>query len=167
MSEETKNATETTTTITTTTKKTWLNRICAAVVGLVVGVLGTFGITTDQIKTEKAKITTVKEQVTTALEALKAGDVTTATANLQEALTATNEIVADAKTIAEQVKNNDKESVIETAKNEAVKTIVADQAKKVEAAAAAYTENAVKNVEKAAEKAQADATKAVADVQKK
>lgn len=149
MSEETKNTTEVKKeatkevakdTATTTIKNTtWANRLWSAVVGIAVGVASMFGVTNSQIAQEKAKVTSIKTQVTAALEALKAGDVTVATANLNAAIATGKEVVADAKIIAEQVKAADKQSVIETAKNEIAKTVVANQVKKVETATAAYS----------------------------
>ena len=149
MSEETKNTTEVTKEVTkevakdtataTVKNTTWANRLWSAVVGIAVGVASMFGVTNSQIAQEKAKVTSIKTQVTAALEALKVGDVTVATANLNAAIATGKEVVADAKAIAEQVKTADKQSVIETAKNEIAKTVVADQVKKVETATAAYS----------------------------
>ena len=149
MSEETKevkNTTEVTkevskdTAVTTTTKKTtWWNRVVSAVVGAVVAVGAMFGITGNQVAAEKAKVESVKTQAIAALDALKAGDVTTATAKLQEAIATGKEVVNDVKAAAEQVKNADKNSVVETAKNAVTETLVKDQVKKVETAVATYS----------------------------
>ncbi|MBR4316264.1 MAG: hypothetical protein IKP65_04750 [Alphaproteobacteria bacterium] len=151
MSEETKEVK----TEKTEKKSTWFNRIWSAVVGAAVAVGAMFGITNEQIATEKAKVETIKTHAVAALEALKSGDVTTATANLQSAVATGKEVVADAKVIAEKVKNADKESVIETAKDKITEAAVKDQVKKVEDATAAYNaENKVaEEVKKAEEKA--------------
>lgn len=144
MSEETKNTTNVTTD--TTKKTTWVNRIWSAVIGAAVAVASMFGITSEQIAEEKAKVTSVQSQVKVALEALKSGDVTTATANLQAAVATGKEVIADAKTIADKVKNTDKESIIETAKDQLTKTVVKEQVKKVENATAAYADDITKKV---------------------
>jgi hypothetical protein len=120
-------------------KSTWWNRIWSAVVGAAIAVGSMFGITSEQISAEKAKVETVQVKASAALEALKVGDVTTATANLKEVVATGKEVVADAKSLAEKVKAADKESVVETAKDAVTKAVVADQVKKVEAAEAAYT----------------------------
>ena len=162
MSEETKEVKNTTEAekeiskdkaVTTTTKKTtWWNRVVSAVVGAVVAVGAMFGITSNQVATEKAKVESVKTQATAALDALKAGDVTTATAKLQEAIATGEAVVNDIKGAAEQVKNADKESVIETAKKAATEALVKDQVKKVETAVAAYSADKEVKTVKPAEK---------------
>ena len=120
-------------------KQSFMTKIWSAIVGAAVAVAGMFGITQDQIATEKAKVESIKTQATAALEALKAGDVTTATANLKAAVETGKAVVADAKAIAENVKASDKKSVVETLKNEVTEAAVKDQVKKVEQAAAAYS----------------------------
>lgn len=137
---ETKTETKTETPVTTSKTSSWFSKVWSAIVGAAVGVAAMFGITNDQIATEKAKVQTVKNQVTVALKALQEGDVTTATANLQVAVATGKEIVADAKVIAEKVKEADKTSTVETIKNEITKAGVKDQVKKVEQAKAAYVE---------------------------
>lgn len=144
MSEETKKTTETKEVKETTAKSTWMNRIWSAVVGAAVAVASMFGITSEQIADEKAKVESIKTQVAAALDAIKAGDVTVATANLQAAVATGKEVAADAKTIADKVKNADKNSVIETAKESLIKSTVANQAKKVEQAAASYSNDLTK-----------------------
>ena len=125
-----------------TKNTTWLNRIFSAVVGAAIAVGTTLGITNEQMAVEKAKVTSIKTQVVAALDALKAGDVTTATANLKAAAVTGKEAIADAKVIAENVKASDKASIIETAKEQITKVAVANQVKKVEAETKAYTEKA-------------------------
>lgn len=120
-------------------KPSFMTKIWSAIVGAAVAVAGMFGITQDQIATEKAKVESIKTQATAALEALKAGDVTTATANLKAAVETGKAVVADAKALAENVKASDKKSVVETLKNEVTEAAVKDQVKKVEQAAAAYS----------------------------
>lgn len=131
--EETKN-TETT----TNTKQTWLNRIWSAVVGAAVAVGAMFGVTQPQIEAQKAKVTEVKNYATEALEAIKKGDVQTATAKLQEATAATKEVAEQIKKDVEKVKEADKKSVVETAKNAVTEALVKDQVKRTEAATATY-----------------------------
>lgn len=120
-------------------KPSFMTKIWSAIVGAAVAVAGMFGITQDQIATEKAKVESIKTQAVAALEALKAGDVTTATANLKAAVETGKAVVADAKALAENVKASDKKSVVETLKNEVTEAAVKDQVKKVEQAAAAYS----------------------------
>jgi len=120
-------------------KPSFMTKIWSAIVGAAVAVAGMFGITQDQIATEKAKVESIKTQASAALEALKAGDVTTATANLKAAVETGKAVVADAKALAENVKASDKKSVVETLKNEVTEAAVKDQVKKVEQAAAAYS----------------------------
>ena len=85
--------------VVTTKKQTWLNRIWSAAVGAVVAVGAMFGITQPQIDAQKAKVTEVKTKAASAVEALKAGDTQTAIKQLQE-------VVGDAKAIAEQAKKD-------------------------------------------------------------
>ena len=146
MSEEIKNTTAETTNVNCACKKVWANRIWSALVGAAIAIGGMFGITNEQIYAEKTKAETLKSKAEAALDALKKGDVTMATASLQAAIATGNEIVVDAKEIAKSVKEN--ESIVETTKNEIAKTVVADQAKKVEVATAMYTENINKDINK-------------------
>lgn len=136
MSEEIKK--EEVKTETTSKKTTWFNRICSAVVGAIVAVGAMFGITNEQIAKEKAKVESVKTKAVAALDALKNGDVTVATAKLQEAVSTGKEVVADAKAIVDKVKESDKSSIVETAKDKVTKAMVSDQVKKVESATAVY-----------------------------
>ena len=147
MSEETKK-TETTVITGKTGKTSFMTKIWSAIVGAAVAVAGMFGITNEQISTEKAKVESIKTQAVAALDALKAGDVTTATANLQAAIATGKVVVADVKAVTEKVKAEDKKSVVETLKNEATKIAVKDQVKKVEKATAAYTADTAKPVKK-------------------
>ena len=149
-------------------KSTWWNRIWSAVVGAAIAIGSMFGITSEQISAEKAKVETVQVKASAALEALKAGDVTTATANLKEVVATGKEVVADAKVLAEKVKTADKESVVEAAKDAVTKAVVADQVKKVETAAAVYTEEvkAAQAVKEEAKKAPAKAKKSTKKAEK-
>lgn len=136
MSEEIKK--EEVKTKTVSKKSTWFNRICSAVVGAIVAVGAMFGITNEQIAKEKEKVESVKTKAVAALDALKNGDVTTATANLQSAIATGKEVVVDAKAIADKVKESDKASIVETAKDKIAKAVVSEQVKKVESATAVY-----------------------------
>ena len=124
--------------VTTNKKTTWLSRIWSAAVGAVVAVGAMFGITQPQIEAQKAKVTEVKNYATEALEAIKKGDVQTATAKLQEATAATKEVAEQIKKDVEKVKQADKKSVVETAKNAVTEALVKDQVKRTEAATAVY-----------------------------
>ena len=129
MSEETK----------TVKTSSWATKIWSAIVGAAVGIASMFGITSNEIATQKAKVQSVKTQATAALEALKAGDVTTATANLKAVIATGTEIVADAKALSEKVKEADSKSVVEKVKDVATEKLVKDQVKKVETAQKAYS----------------------------
>lgn len=124
--------------VVTTKKQTWLNRIWSAAVGAVVAVGAMFGITQPQIEAQKAKVVEVKTKATEALDALKKGDVQTATAKLQEATAATKEVAEQVKKDFEKIKEADKGSVVENAKKTATEALVKDQVKKVETNSAAY-----------------------------
>ena len=124
--------------VVTTKKQTWLNRIWSAAVGAVVAVGAMFGITQPQIEAQKAKVVEVKTKATEALDALKKGDVQTATAKLQEATAATKEVAEQVKKDFEKIKEADKGSVVENAKKTATEALVKDQVKKVETTNAAY-----------------------------
>ena len=124
--------------VVTTKKQTWLNRIWSAAVGAVVAVGAMFGITQPQIEAQKAKVVEVKTKATEALDALKKGDVQTATAKLQEATAATKEVAEQVKKDIAKVKEANKDSVVETAKKAATEALVKDQVKKVETNSAAY-----------------------------
>lgn len=153
MSKETK----TTETTAVSKKTTWLNRIGSAVIGALIAVGSMFGITSGQISEAKAKTATIQKAAGEALEAIKAGDVTVATAKLQEAVATGKEVVASAKEVVEKVKEADAKSVIETAKKAATETLVKDEAKKVE-----DTAKAVEETKKAEKKAAKEVKKAEA-----
>jgi len=138
------NETNDTTVSTTTKKSTWLNRICSAVVGAVVAVGTMFGITQPQIDAQKAKVVEIKTYATTALDALKNGDITTATEKLQQATASTKEVAEQIKKDVEKVKKADKQSVVETAKNAATEALVKDQVKKIETAEHQYNNKITK-----------------------
>lgn len=123
----------------TSKKKTWVNRIWSAVVGAVVAVGAMFGVTQPQIEAQKAKVTELKTYAIEALDAIKSGDVTTATEKLKQATATTKEVAEQIKKDVEKVKNADKNSVVETAKNAATEALVKDQVKKVETAGQQYT----------------------------
>ena len=117
--EETKATTETTattaTTATTSKKGTWLNRLFSAVIGAAVAVGAMFGITNEKIAGEKTKVETIQTQAKEALDAIKNGDIKTATTKLTEATAVAKEVVKDVKETAEQVKNADPAEVGKTA----------------------------------------------------
>ena len=114
--EETKATTETTATTATTSKKgTWLNRLFSAVIGAAVAVGAMFGITNEKIAEEKTKVETIQTQAKEALDALKTGDIQTATTKLTEATAIVKEVAKDVKETAEQVKNADPAEVGKTA----------------------------------------------------
>ena len=113
--EETKATTETTATTATTSKKgTWLNRLFSAVIGAAVAVGAMFGITNEKIAEEKTKVETIQTQAKEALDAIKNGDIKTATAKLTEATAVAKEVANDVKEVANQVKTTDKKDVGET-----------------------------------------------------
>ena len=127
-----------------TKKQTWLNRIWSAIVGAIIAVGAMFGITTDKVAEEKAKVETVQTQAKEALEAIKAGDITTATQKLTEATTAVKEVVNGVKEAAanvkEQAKDTDKKEIGKTAIKGAIENLVKNNVKNAEAATKAYTE---------------------------
>ena len=99
--EETKATTETTATTATTSKKgTWLNRLFSAVIGAAVAVGAMFGITNEKIAEEKTKVETIQTQAKEALDAIKNGDIKTATAKLTEATAVVKEVANDVKEVA-------------------------------------------------------------------
>ena len=156
MSEEIKKNEEvsenTTTEVETANKKqTWLNRIWSAIVGAAVAVGAMFGVTQPQIEAQKAKVIEVKTYATEALEAIKKGDVQTATAKLQEVTAATKEVAEQIKKDVEKVKEADKKSVVETVKKTVTESLVKDQVKKVETKSAQYNEPTVTEKPKAKE----------------
>ena len=140
--------------VTTNKKTTWLNRIGSAIVGALVAIGSMFGITQEQIAEQKAKVESMKTLASEALTAIKSGDVTVATAKLQEAVATGKEVVASAKEVIEKVKAADAKSVVEQAKNAAAETMVKAEVKK--------TEEATKKVE-SEKKAEADKKVATAE----
>lgn len=151
MSTEAKEVKETETKETTTTvtkKQTWWNRIWSAIVGAILAVGAMFGITTDQIAEEKAKVETVQAQAKEALDAIKAGDLTTAQAKLTEATTIVKDVVKDAKetvkNVTEAAKEADKKEVGKTAIKGALEGAIKGDIKKVEAATKMYSDDTTK-----------------------
>ena len=118
--------------VTSTKKQTWLNRVWSAVVGAAVAVGAMFGITQPQIDAQKAKVVEIKTYASEALEALRNGDVKTATTKLQEATAVTKEVAEQIKKDVNKIKEANKESVVETAKTAITETLVKDQVKKAE-----------------------------------
>lgn len=125
--------------IVTTKKQTWLNRVWSAVVGAAVAVGAMFGITQPQIDAQKAKVVEIKTYASEALEALRNGDVKTATTKLQEATAVTKEVAKQIKKDVNKIKEANKESVVETAKTAITETLVKDQVKKAEITNTQYT----------------------------
>lgn len=126
MSEEVKKETE--------VKKTgWASKIWSAIIGIVVGVAGMFGISQDQIKTEKAKVETMKTSVVEAIYNLEQGDAKAAIVNLKEITATTKEVAADIKAAAEKAKA-EKQTVVEKAKDAVVKEVVKQEVKAAEKA---------------------------------
>lgn len=125
MSEETKTA-ETTT---TSKKTTWLNRIGSAIIGALIAIGSMFGITSSEVAEQKAKTETIQQAASEALDAIKAGDVTTATNKLQEAVTTGKEVVDSAKEVVENVKNADVNEVLDTATKAAAESALKNETK--------------------------------------
>lgn len=118
--------------VTVSKKTTWINRAVSAAVGVIVAVGSMFGITNSMVSEQKAKVKSVKTLASDALTAIKAGDITVATAKLQEAVETGKEVAVSAKEVVEKVKETDSKSVVETAKKAATEALVKDEAKKVE-----------------------------------
>lgn len=120
--------------------QTWLNRIVSVIIGAIIAAGVSVGITYNEVNEAKTKTTEVKTYAAAALEAIKAGDVTTATEKLQLALATTKEVAQQVKKTAEKVKEADKKSVVENVKKAVTESLVKDQAKKVETTSSQYTE---------------------------
>ena len=129
--------------VVTTKKQTWLNRVWSAIVGAAVAVGAMFGITQPQIDAQKAKVVEIKTYASEALEALRNGDVKTATTKLQEATAVTKEVAEQIKKDVNKIKESNKESVVETVKKTVTESLVKDQVKKVETKSAQYNESTV------------------------
>lgn len=125
MSEETKK-TETTT---TSKKTTWLNRIGSAIIGALIAIGSMFGITSSEVAEQKAKTETIQQAASEALDAIKDGDVTTATTKLQEAVNTGKEVVDSAKEVVENVKNADVNEVLDTATKAAAESALKNETK--------------------------------------
>ena len=102
-------------------KATWWNRIWSAIVGAVMAVAAMFGITTDQVAEQKAKVTEVKTMAAEALQNIKDGKIQDGIAGLQL-------IVEEGKTMGEQVKK-DVETVKEKVKETPAENIAAEAIK--------------------------------------
>lgn len=126
------------------TKKTWLNRFVSAAIGALVAIGSMVGVTGNQITEQKERVVSVQNLAKEALDAIKAGDVTVATAKLQEAVSSGKEVVVSAKEVVEKVKEADSKSVVETVKNSATEALVKDEAEK--------TEKVVDDIKKSADK---------------
>ena len=144
--------------ITVDTKKTWLNRIASAVVGALIAVGSMLGITTAQVTEQKTKVVNVQKLASEALDAIKTGDVTVATAKLQEAVSTGKEVVVSAKEIADKVNEADSKSIVETVKNSATEALVKDEVAK--------TEKVVDDIKKSADKKSSKKSK-ISDVKAK
>lgn len=110
---------ETTTSVeskTTGKKQTWWNRFWSALTGAILAVAAMFGITSDQIAEQKENVKEVKTLASEALNAIKAGDVKTATAKLTEAGEVGKEVVSAAKDVVDKAKATDKKDIINTVK---------------------------------------------------
>jgi uncharacterized phage infection (PIP) family protein YhgE len=97
-------------------KQTWWNRIWSAIVGAIVAVAAMLGITTEEVNEQKARVQKITVCVTEAKEALSKGDIASAKAKVEEAITISKEIAGDVK----QVKEN-ADKLIETVKTEVEK----------------------------------------------
>ena len=102
-------------------KATWWNRIWSAIVGAVMAVAAMFGITTDQVAEQKAKVTEMKAVATEALQNIKDGKIQDGIAGLQL-------IVEEGKTMGEQVKKT-VETVKEKVKETPAENIAAEAVK--------------------------------------
>lgn len=105
--------------------------ICSAVIGAAVAIGSIFGITENQVNEQKAKVTEIKGLASEALDAIKSGKFDDAKAALELATETTKEVVADAKTVIDNIKAADKEEVKAAVKTEAEK-VVKDVATKAE-----------------------------------
>lgn len=102
-------------------KATWWNRIWSAIVGAIVAVGAMFGITTDQVADQKAKVTEVKNMAAEALQNIKDGKIQDGIAGLQL-------IVEEGKTMGEQAKK-EVEAVKEKVKETPAEKIAAEAVK--------------------------------------
>ena len=102
-------------------KATWWNRIWSAIVGAVMAVAAMFGITTDQVADQKAKVTEIKTMAAEALQNIKDGKIQDGMAGLQL-------IVEEGKTMGEQVKKT-VETVKEKVKETPAENIAAEAVK--------------------------------------
>lgn len=85
-------------------KQTWWNRIISAIVGAIIAAGATYGITATHISEQKTRVSNIKELTTEALTAIKAGDVETAKAALELANAEGKGLVAESKTVINNIK---------------------------------------------------------------
>ena len=106
-------------------KATWWNRIWSAIVGAIMAVAATLGITSDQIAEQKAKTEEVKKLAVEALEYAKAGKIDDAKAALQLAVETGKETATEVKKVVDNVKDAKAEDLAKEAvkgAKEALKT---------------------------------------------
>jgi uncharacterized protein HemX len=125
------------------TKSTWLNRIWSAIVGAIIAVGSMFGITSEQISAQKAKVESIQTQTKEALDALKSGDPATAITKLTEVTAdvtnTTKNVISDVKEVSTSIKESDKTQVAVTAIKGAAEALVKNETKKIEAATKQYS----------------------------
>lgn len=125
------------------TKSTWLNRIWSAIVGALIAVGSMFGITSEQISAQKAKVESIQTQTKEALDALKKGDTAEAITKLTEVTAdvtnTTKDVISDVKEVSASIKESDKTQVVVTAIKGAAEALVKNETKKIEAATKQYS----------------------------
>lgn len=84
--------------------KVWWNRIVSAIVGALIALGASLGITQDHVNEQKARVDNIKELAAEAYAAIKAGDYATAKSALELAATEGKDFTAEAKTVVNNVK---------------------------------------------------------------
>lgn len=84
--------------------KVWWNRIVSAIVGALIALGASLGITQDHVNEQKARVDNIKELAAEAYAAIKAGDYATAKTALELAATEGKDFTAEAKTVVNNVK---------------------------------------------------------------